>query len=107
MAINLNGLDLSGAPAGSARSASATQSNTAGTQVATQQSGSDVTITSTAALLARLGEALAAKPAIDWGAVAAINRAIEAGTYKVNADKVAGGLIDSERALGQLGLAEI
>jgi negative regulator of flagellin synthesis FlgM len=106
MAINLNGLDLSGTPAGSARSASATQSNTTSTQVATQQSGPEVTITSTAALLGRLQEALAGKPAIDWGVVAAINRAIDAGTYKVNADEVAGGLIDSERALGQLELSE-
>jgi negative regulator of flagellin synthesis FlgM len=106
MAINLNGLDLSGAPASSARSASATQSNTTGTQVATQQSGPEVTITSTAALLARLQEALAAKPAIDWGTVAATAKAIEAGTYKVNADKVASGLIDNERALGQLELSE-
>jgi len=106
MAINLNGLDLSGAPASSARSASATQSNTTGSPVVTQQSGADVTITSTAALLARLQEALAALPAIDWGAVAAISRAIEVGTYTVNADKVAGGLINSERALGQLELSE-
>ena len=106
MAINLNGLDPGGAPASSARSAAATQNNTSSAQVATQQSGPDVTITSTAALLATLQEALAAKPAIDWGAVAAISSAIEAGTYKVNADKVAGGLINSERALGQLELSE-
>ena len=106
MAINLNGFDLSGAPASSARSAAATHGNTASAQVATQQSGPAVTITSTAALLARLQEVLAAKPAIDWGAVGAISRAIDAGTYKVNADKAAGGLIDSERALGQLELSE-
>jgi len=106
MAINLNGLDLSGAPAGSARSASAPQSNTTGAQVGAQQPGTEVSITSTAALLARLQEALAAKPAIDWGTVAATAKAIAAGTYKVNADKVAGGLIDSERALGQLQLSE-
>lgn len=106
MAINLNGLDLNGAPASPARTAAATQSNTTSAQVATQQSAPDVTITSTAALLARLQQALAAKPAIDWGAVAAISRAIDAGTYQVNAGKVAGGLIDSERTLGQLELSE-
>jgi flagellar biosynthesis anti-sigma factor FlgM len=107
MAVNLNGLDLSGAPASSAPKASATQSASTSTQDATRPSQTQVSITSTAALLARLQEALAAKPAIDSGAVDAISRAIAAGSYKVNADKVAHGLIHSERALGQLKLAEI
>jgi len=106
MAINLNGLDLSGAPASAARAAATAQSNTTSAQDATQQSGPQVTITSTAALMARLQEALAAKPAVDWAAVNAISRAIEAGSYKVNPDKVASGLINSERALSPLDLSE-
>jgi flagellar biosynthesis anti-sigma factor FlgM len=57
-------------------------------------------------VLARLRQALAAKPAIDWGAVDAIRRAIDSGSYKVNADKVAQGLIQSERTLGQLKFSE-
>jgi len=107
MAVNLSGLDLSGAPASSAPKASTTQSASTSTRDAARQSQPQVSITSTASLLARLQEALAAKPAIDWGAVDAISRAIAAGSYKVNADKVAHGLIHSERALGQLNLSEI
>jgi negative regulator of flagellin synthesis FlgM len=107
MAVNLNGLDLSGAPASSAPKTSTAQSATTGSQDATQESQSQVSITSTAALLARLQQALTAKPAIDWGAVDTIRRAIDAGSYKVNADKVAHGLIHSERTLGQLKLSEI
>lgn len=106
MAVNLNGLDLSGAPASSAPKAS-TQSASTSSQDATRQSQTQVSITSTASLLARVQAALAAKPAIDWGAVDAISRAIAAGSYKVNADKAAQGLIHSERALGQLNLSEI
>jgi flagellar biosynthesis anti-sigma factor FlgM len=105
MAVNLNGLDLSGAPASSAPKASTTQSTSTSTQDATRQA--QVSVTSTAALLARVQQALAAKPAIDWGAVDAISRAIAARSYKVNADKVAHALIHSERALGQLKLSEI
>jgi len=107
MAINLNGLDLSGAAASAARTGATSQSNATNAQDTTQPSGPEVTITSTAALLARLQQALAAKPAIDWAAVNVISRAIAGGSYKVNPDKVASGLINSERTLSQLGLAEI
>jgi flagellar biosynthesis anti-sigma factor FlgM len=107
MAVNLNGLDLSGAPASPARKASTAQGTTAGAQDTTRQSQTQVSITSTAALLARLQEALASRPAIDQGAVNAISRAIDAGSYKVNVGKVVSGLLHSERTLGQLGLTEI
>jgi negative regulator of flagellin synthesis FlgM len=106
MPVNLIGLDLSGAPTSSASRTSATQSATTSAQDATRQSQTPVNITSTAALLARLQQALAAKPAIDWGAVDAIRRAIDSGSYTVNADKVAQGLIQSERTLGQLKFSE-
>jgi flagellar biosynthesis anti-sigma factor FlgM len=107
MAVNLNGLDLSGAPASSAPKASTTQGVSTSTRDATRQSQTQVSITSTASLLARLQQALAAKPAVDRGAVDAISRAIAVGSYKVNADKVAHGLIHSEGALRQLELLEI
>ena len=107
MAVNLNGLDLSGAPPSSAPKASATRNPTVSSQDATQQSHAEVSITSTASLLAQLQQALSAKPAVEPGRVDAINRMLDAGIYKVSGDNIARGLIDTERALGQLGLSEI
>jgi negative regulator of flagellin synthesis FlgM len=102
MAVNLNGIDLSGAAASSAHKTSSAKSTATSSQDATQQSGSDVSITSTASLLAHLRQTLAAKPAIDQSRVDAISKALANGTYTVNADKIAHGLIQSERALGEL-----
>ena len=105
MAVNLNGIDLGGTAASSAHKAASTQSaptNAGTTQDAAQQPKSEVSITSTASLLARLQQSLAAKPAVDQNRVDAVSKAISAGTYKVNPDKIAHGLIDTERALGKL-----
>ena len=102
MAINLNGIDLSGAAASSARKASSAQGTPASSQDATQQPQSEVSITSTASLLAHLQQSLAAKPAVDQNRVAAVSKALAAGTYKVSPDKIANGLIATERALGKL-----
>jgi negative regulator of flagellin synthesis FlgM len=107
VAVNLNGIDLSGAAASSARKASSTQSPAASSRDATQKSESDVSITSTASLLARLQQALGAQPAVDQSRVEAISKAVASGSYSVNPDKVAHGLIQSERALSQLQLSEI
>ncbi len=105
MAVNLNGIDLSGTAASSTHKAASTQStptNASTGQDATQQPKSEVSITSTASLLARLQQSLAAKPAVDQNRVDAVSKAISAGTYKVNPDKIAHGLINTERALGKL-----
>jgi len=56
--------------------------------------------------LNRLDPGGASKPAIDWAAVEAIRTALDAGSYKVNPDKVASGLMDNERALGKLDSSE-
>ena len=102
MAVNLNGIDLSGAAASSAHKASSAQSTATSAQDAAQQPQSEVSITSTASLLASLQQSLAGKPAVDQNRVDAVSKALAAGTYKVNPDKIAHGLIDSERALGKL-----
>jgi negative regulator of flagellin synthesis FlgM len=102
MAINMKGIDLGGTAPSSTRTASTTQGTTASSSDATQQPGSAVSITSTASLLARLQQALAAEPAVDQKRVDAISRAIASGSYTVHADRVAEGLIHTERALGQL-----
>jgi negative regulator of flagellin synthesis FlgM len=62
----------------------------------------DVHITDTAARLALLEPALRGAPAVDPGRVAAIRSAIEAGTYKVEPEHVAAGLLQVEQALSGL-----
>jgi flagellar biosynthesis anti-sigma factor FlgM len=96
VAVNLSGIDLSGPAASSAHKASSTQSTPASSQDATQQPQSEVSITSTASLLAHLQQSLAANR------VDAVSKALAAGTYKVSPDKIAHGLIATERALGKL-----
>ncbi len=109
MAVNLTGIDLSGTAAASGTTASSTHktsstqnTTTNATQDVTQQPQSEVRITSTASLLARLQSSLARKPAVDQSRVDSISQAISAGTYTVDSNKIAQGLIDSERALGTL-----
>jgi negative regulator of flagellin synthesis FlgM len=107
VAVNLNGIDLSGAAASSARKAPAAQSAPTSSQDATQQPQSaQVSITSTASLLANLQQALSASPAVDAKRIDSISKALSAGTYSVNPDKIANGLLQTERALGRLQSAE-
>ena len=105
MAVNLTGLDLSGTTASSTHKASSTPNiatNTPTTQDATQQSQNEVSVSSTASLLSRLQRSLGSTPAVDQNRVDSISKAIAAGTYTVDSDKIAHGLINSERALGKL-----
>jgi negative regulator of flagellin synthesis FlgM len=62
----------------------------------------DVHITDTAARLALLEPALREAPAVDASRVAAIRSAIEAGTYKMQPEHVATGLLQVEQALSGL-----
>ena len=108
MAVNLNGIDLnSSTAAGSARRSSSTQNSPASSQDGTQQSQGEVSITSTASLLAHLEQSLAGKPAVDQQRVDAISKALAEGKYRVNPEKIAQGLIQAERALGSLPLPEV
>jgi negative regulator of flagellin synthesis FlgM len=107
MAVNLNGLNLSGTPASSASKSSAAQSTGTSLQDAAQQPQTAVRITSTASLLANVQQTLSAQPAIDGARVDAISKALAAGSYRVQSDRIAQGLIHTERALGQLKLSEI
>jgi negative regulator of flagellin synthesis FlgM len=102
VAVNLNGIDLSGAAASSAHKASSTKSTPTSAQDAVQQPQSEVSITSTASLLAHLQQSLAGQPAVDQSRVEAVSKALAAGNYTVNPDKIAQGLISTERALGKL-----
>jgi len=101
--VNLKSIDLSGGSAASStRKASATQIPNTQSGEAAQQPGSEVSITSTASLLAKLQQTLAGQPAVDQKRVDAISKAIASGSYTVHPDKIAQGLIGTERALGQL-----
>ena len=107
MPVNLNGIDIGAAAASGARKTSPTQSSAHGVQDAAQQPESDVSITSTASLLAHLQQSLAANSSVDQSRVDSISKALADGTYNVNSQKIAHGLIHVERALGQLKLSEI
>ena len=105
MAVNLSGLDLSGTAASTTHKTSSTpttSTHAATTQDATQQPQKEVSVSSTASLLSHLHRSLDSTPAIDQKRVESISKAIAAGTYKVDSDKIAHGLINTERALGQL-----
>jgi negative regulator of flagellin synthesis FlgM len=105
VAVNLTGLDLSGTPASSthkASSTSTTSTHATSTQDATQQPHKEVSVSSTAALLSHLQRSLGSTPAVDQNRVDSISKAIASGTYKVDSNKIAHGLINTERALGPL-----
>jgi len=88
---------------GTARSAPASAAGAGPTPDAEVSGAShDVHITDTAARLALLEPALRGAPAVDPGRVAAIRSAIEAGTYKVEPEHVAAGLLQVEQALSGL-----
>jgi negative regulator of flagellin synthesis FlgM len=70
------------------------------------EGGDQVQITSTASQLASLGAKLESLPAIDQGRVAKISQALADGTYSISADSIASGLLQSDRALGQIGIQE-
>src|ERR1700761_5665545 len=101
MALSLYGIDLSGGA-----SASSTQPVSAVTPVKTDSANSqtpesDVSITSTASLLARLQQSFGTQSPVDSARVNAISKSLAAGTYTVQPDKIATGLIHVERALGK------
>jgi len=113
VAMNLTGIEPgvtavepSGVALSSTRSKeSSSQSTTSSQDTAPQQS--NVNITSTASLLARLEQSLASQPAVDQSRVDSISKALAEGTYQVRPDKIAGGLLQSERGLAALPLPEI
>ena len=66
------------------------------------QPSDDVHITGTARQLVELEQMVKDMPAVDEAKVAAISAALEQGTYKVSADKVADSLLQIEQALAPL-----
>ena len=66
--------------------------------------GDEVQITNTAAKLAALGQSLSASSPVDEARVARISQALADGSYHISAQQIASGLMQSEHALGQIGL---
>jgi negative regulator of flagellin synthesis FlgM len=66
--------------------------------------GSEVQITHTAAQLASIGQGLSSSSPIDEARVARISQALADGSYTISAQQIASGLMQSDQALGQIGL---
>jgi len=110
MAVNLSGIGLSGTGIGTAREVPESQPSAATQgpeQDTTPPRPGEVNITSTAALLARVEQALGKHAPVDQKRVDSVSRAIANGQYKVDAGKVASGLLQSEHSLSPLPLMEI
>jgi len=75
--------------------------NTANPQ---SEGGDEVQITNTAASLAALGQSLSASSPVDDARVARISQALADGSYRISAQQIAAGLMQSDHALGQIGL---
>ena len=65
----------------------------------TSQSGDHVTLTTSARAIQKLEEAVAKSPVVNPEKVAAVKQAVNSGTYKIDANRVAGKLLKFERGL--------
>ena len=63
------------------------------------QTGDTLTLTDSARSLQKIEEAVAKAPVVDAQKVAAVKQAIGSGTYKIDANRVAGKLLKYERGL--------
>jgi negative regulator of flagellin synthesis FlgM len=70
-----------------------------GSAAATAQSADHVTLTDSARSLQKIEEAVAKTPVVNAGKVAAVKQAINSGTYKIDAGRIAGKLLNYERGL--------
>jgi flagellar biosynthesis anti-sigma factor FlgM len=66
---------------------------------AAAQTGDHVTLTDSARSLQKIEEAVAKTPVVNAGKVAAAKQAISAGTYTIDAGRVAGKMLQYERGL--------
>jgi negative regulator of flagellin synthesis FlgM len=107
MANTINGLTgIGAASVGTGRTNQQTTKTDTSPVTANPQSegGDEVQITNTASKLAGLGDSLSKRPAVDSARVARISAALADGTYKVSAQSIANGLMQSDHALKQIGL---
>jgi negative regulator of flagellin synthesis FlgM len=105
MANTINRITGNAASLGASRTSQQTKQdaslNTANPQ---SEGGDEVQITNTAAKLAVLGQSLSASSPVDEARVARISQALADGSYRISAQQIASGLMQSDHALGQIGL---
>ena len=78
------------------------QGNAAGTTASTAASAADtVSITGPALALQKLSEAVAGAPVVNTQKVASVKQAVQGGTYKVDAGRVADKILQFENGLKQ------
>ena len=109
MANTINGFQGNGATSvATSRAQQPSSGSTPATTPDNSQSAgeAEVQITSTASQLASLGQTLSAMPPIDSARVARISQSLADGTYSISPDKIASGLMQSDRALAQIGMQE-
>jgi negative regulator of flagellin synthesis FlgM len=58
-------------------------------------------------MLAKLQQSLSAQPAVDQNRVDSISKALANGTYRIDPERIASGLLSSERGLAALPRQEI
>lgn len=63
------------------------------------QTGDQVTLTTSARTIQKLEEAVSKTPVVNQEKVAAVKHAVSSGTYRVDANRVAGKLLKFERGL--------
>ena len=66
---------------------------------ATPPTGDHVTLTDSARSLQKIEQAVAKTPVVNADKVAAVKQSVSAGTYKIDASRVAGKLLNYERGL--------
>jgi negative regulator of flagellin synthesis FlgM len=106
MANTINRISGNGSSSvGASRTGQQPKRDTALTSGNTQSGGGgEVQITNTSAQLATVGQGLSASSAIDEARVARISQALADGSYRISAQQIASGLMQSDHALGQIGL---
>ena len=65
----------------------------------TAQTGDHVTLTDSARSLQKIEEAVAKAPVVDAAKVASVKQAVQSGTYKIDAGRVADKLLQFENGL--------
>jgi negative regulator of flagellin synthesis FlgM len=88
-----------GSTAGGAAAEKAQGDATTGASATTTQTGDQVTLTDSARSLQKIEEAVAKAPVVNAAKVAAVKQAVTAGTYKIDAGRVADKLLQFERGL--------
>ena len=77
----------------------ADKSQSEGSAPAASKTGDHVTLTHSARSLQKIEEAVAKTPVVNADKVASVKQAISSGTYKIDAGRVAGKLLQYERGL--------